>query len=362
MFVRSIRRNRVLAGLAAVAFALSACGGDDAATSTPAPSPQPAPSEAAPATPEPEAEANPLEGQLITLVVGVNPGGGHDTYARFIAPYLAAQLNADVTVANEPGAGSLLAVNNTWTAKPDGLRVMQLNGFGVLSSVLAETEGIEFELDEFEFIGRIDRSLHLVSVHDKYEIQDASQVYGMSTPIVFGATGPGGGTANSGALLCAYMQLSNCRVATGYGGSAEIILGVTAGEVNAVATDAERIIPAIGAGHTPLFSLTADRHPKLPDVPTVFELGLSAEDEAVARAHSSLLASGRVLVSPPGTPDDVMAALRGAFDRMVADPAFLADAESRGLGIDSANAEEIKQIVEESLNAPQVLVDIYLGN
>ena len=46
-------------------------------------------------------------GKSVRLVVGFGPGGGYDSYARMLAPYLSRNLGATVIVENRPGAGGL---------------------------------------------------------------------------------------------------------------------------------------------------------------------------------------------------------------------------------------------------------------
>jgi hypothetical protein len=52
-----------------------------------------------------------------------------------------------------------------------------------------------------------------------------------------------------------------------------------------------------------------------------------------------------------------LAALRSAFDKMVADPAFLADAERRKLEIEPLPGIEVQRIALDILNAPQDIID-----
>ena len=54
----------------------------------------------------------------------------------------------------------------------------------------------------------------------------------------------------------------------------------------------------------------------------------------------------------PNVPADRVAALRAAFDRMVADPDFLADAHKRGLEIAPANGRELDEIVGRTIATP----------
>ncbi len=96
-----------------------------------------------------------LEGELITVVTGTSPGGGYDTYARMVAPFLADEFGAESTVENETGAGGLLMLNNLWTSEPDGTRIAIMNGSGTVGSINDGAEGIDFEIQEISFHGRI---------------------------------------------------------------------------------------------------------------------------------------------------------------------------------------------------------------
>jgi tripartite-type tricarboxylate transporter receptor subunit TctC len=51
-------------------------------------------------------------------------------------------------------------------------------------------------------------------------------------------------------------------------------------------------------------------------------------------------------------PQERTKALRAAFDEMVKDPAFLADAKTLNLDIDPISGEELQRIVEDIINAP----------
>src|SRR3972149_11219023 len=60
------------------------------------------------------------KGKTINLIVGFSAGGGYDTTARTLAPYLKKHLpgNPDIIVQNMAGAGSLKAPNYLYNVAP----------------------------------------------------------------------------------------------------------------------------------------------------------------------------------------------------------------------------------------------------
>src|SRR5680860_1431098 len=89
-----------------------------------------------------------LESETITFAVPYDAGGGYDTYARLMAPYLEEEIGATVVVENQPGAGGLLAINSLLTAPADGTTIAIMNAVGSGGAVIADAEGVQFELDE----------------------------------------------------------------------------------------------------------------------------------------------------------------------------------------------------------------------
>ena len=105
-----------------------------------------------------DAERAFFSGKTVRLVVSFGPGGGYDAYARMIAPYLSRALGASVVVENQPGAGGLVALNRIYTAPPDGLIMMIVNGTGAALAQLTEQAGVRFDLGRFGYLGTVSAS------------------------------------------------------------------------------------------------------------------------------------------------------------------------------------------------------------
>ena len=66
---------------------------------------------------------------------------------------------------------------------------------------------------------------------------------------------------------------------------------------------------------------------------------------------------GRALLAPQAIPADRLAALRGAFDTLVKDPAFLKDAERAKAQIDPAPGAELQKDLVAVFKAPKDIVE-----
>lgn len=343
----------------AVGLVLAACGPADEVTEEPAPEPEPeAPEPEEPEEPD-EPEEGPLAGELITIKVGASAGGGYDSYARLIADFIGDELGADITVENEPGAGGLVMLTGLWADEPDGTTFAIMNGTGVVGSVLGGAEGIEFDVDQFSYIGRVAAEPQLVSVSTESEYESAEQLLGYDGPFSFSATGPGASTYINALLVPEALGMTNTEIIAGYEGGAEARVGVTAGEADGHVGTADSTMPEVDAGdHRPLVLVASDRMDELPDTPTLLELDLTDEGAQVAQAHIDIVEAGRILVAPPGVPDDILEALRQAVENLVNSEEFLAEAESRGLPIDfSSGAESAERIQSLIADARQVVRD-----
>lgn len=347
-----------MAFVAALGLTLAACGGTDSSSpaATPAPAPAPAPAE----SPEEAVVEFPLEGQLITFLVGTSPGGGFDSYARLIAPFLADELKADVTVSNMPGAGGLIQLNTLWTSRPDGTVIGIVNGSGVAGSILGGAAGVAFDLSEFDWIGRIAGEPRVLTVNPATPYESAEQLVGLGDRIRFAATGPGGGTYNDGVLSCALFAMTDCDVISGFGGSSEARLAVTAGEATALLTTADSVLSDVAAGdQRALAILSTDRLAALPDVPTFAEIsGLSAEGREIAAAMVAIIELGRSLATVPGTPEPVLNELRRAFSAVMESQAFQEEAARQKRPMGYLEPEDYLELVRTALGAPQAVRDI----
>ncbi len=94
------------------------------------------------------------------------------------------------------------------------------------------------------------------------------------------------------------------------------------------------------------------RHPELPDVPTSAEVASTPEQATILRTVSSASEIGKFILTTPGVPADRVAALRKAFEAVVKDPEFLADATKLRIEIDPLSGMELQKIVQRDPEHP----------
>lgn len=296
-------------------------------------------------------------GQTVTLVVPFSPGGGYDSYARMIAPYLQEELGAgNVVVENEPGAGGLLAINSLTTDDSEGLRIAIMNAVGVAGATIAGAEGAAFGLDDLSYIGRVGQESHLWVTGADSEHEDVEQVIDGGT-FRFGSTGPGAADYVISNLLIEIFQLENGEIVTGFEGSSENELAVTRGDVDGMTGDFDSRIQAVESGdHRPLLVIGPEGDERVPDAPAIVDLDLDDGQRDVVDALLNLLAMGRPLVASPNVPADHLAALRQALERTMENEELQQEAEQTGRPLNYLSGEEMEQVVQDLLDAPESFV------
>ena len=104
------------------------------------------------------ASAAPFQSKdLITIIVGFEPGAGYDMYGRFVARFLGKYLTGQprVVVQNMPGAGSLRAANYIYNIAPKDGTTIGILGQSTPMMQLFGTPGIMFDTDRFGWLGRV---------------------------------------------------------------------------------------------------------------------------------------------------------------------------------------------------------------
>ncbi len=82
------------------------------------------------------AEYNYYKGKTLTMLIPHAPGGGFDTYARTIMPYLEEEMGVKITPKQAKGGGGIRETNLVWAAKPDGM-TFAINQYSLVGSLAA---------------------------------------------------------------------------------------------------------------------------------------------------------------------------------------------------------------------------------
>jgi len=97
-----------------------------------------------------------------------------------------------------------------------------------------------------------------------------------------------------------------------------------------------------------LVQFAARRDRLMPDIPTVIELTRDPQAIEVLRLLIATDEIGRSLFTTPGAPPERLALLRSAFQTMLADREFRAEADQLKLPLAPRAGEELQQIVADT--------------
>ena len=252
----------------------------------------------------------------ITLIVPFPPGGVADNVARPVAQALSKQLGKTVVIENKPGAGGGIGMAFVAKAKPDGYTLLL-----ALSSVSVIPEADKvlgrapmFQLDQLLPIARFTADPVVLAVRAESPWKTYSEF------IAFAKANPKklnyGSSGNYGTMHVPMEMLASSAGITlthvPFTGAAPAVTALLGGTLDAVASGPSTVVQHVKAGKLRvLANWGAERHPALPDVPTLRELGIATE-----------YAQWSGLFAPTGTPEPVLVALRKAAREVQDDAAF----------------------------------------
>lgn len=307
-------------------------------------------------------------GKTVTIVVGSKAGSLYDIYARLMAEHMSRHIpgHPRIIVQNMPGAASLLAANYVYNVlKPDGLTLAAFYQ-GLYFDQLARRGEVRFDWTEWRWIGSPAKSSHVLYVRADSPYRSMEDVRAHSVPPWCGETG----TTSSGFYLAKLFEETlgtRFNLVSGYPAGPDIDLAMERGEVQCrVSTIASYFGRGPGTPSNgripvrPLVQTARRRDPRLPDVPTLYELmDRHRTADASRRLATTMLTAdefGRPIAAAPGVPEDRLRILRAAFDRAIEDPLLLADARRQGLEIDPTPASGLAELAQEVMATPPEIV------
>jgi tripartite-type tricarboxylate transporter receptor subunit TctC len=311
---------------------------------------------AAPATGQGVADF--YKGKTIAIVMGTGPGGSFDLYGRTIAEHFSRHVpgNPSIIVEHMPGAGGVIAGNHVYgAAAQDGTKILLSHALPLSEKL--EPLGVRFETAKFQWLGTYDAIAHTMAIWHTAQVSKIDDL--KVKPIVIGTFAKAHLTYQWSMLMKNVLGL-NYQVITGYRSGNDLNLAMERGEVHGWAPSWENL-----AGTRPqwlaenkvsvLAQFTLERKTQIPNVPTLIEL-TPPEKRDVVEFVAAGTPFGRALAVGPQVPADRVAALRKAFDDLMKDEAFLADARKRKLDIDPRDAAHAHALVNKITSASPELV------
>lgn len=260
----------------------------------------------------------------IVIIVPYSPGGGFDTQARGIAPYLEKHLpnKVNVIIKNMPGAGGLVAAHHVWGSKPDGYKIYQSVVAGALISQYLNPKEVSYRMEKFEWIGQYQKDIRAVAVNPKLPIHNWKDLleFSKKQPVLFGTPGLGSAPYKESKLISKITGIPIDLV--NYPGSSACQAGMARGEIQAINLNFNSLM-RWGDDCRIIFIWDDERHPMIPDIPTAVEAGFP-KDAYRKIMDLPVIGTPRAFAVAPGTPQEILTVLRKAFMQAMNDPGYKA--------------------------------------
>ena len=300
-------------------------------------------------------------GKTIKLVIPSSPGGDYDTRARLVARHFGRHIPGEphILPMNMPGGSGVTGANylNSPAAPHDGTTLeILLQNMPVHQATGGQ--GAAFDARSFGWIGNTTASPNLISAWHTTGIKTIQDA--MARELVIGSP-----AATSGVIYPTAMNVlvgTKFKIVTGYPSGTYVNLAMERGEVGGRGSNSWASWKATKPEWVKegklyhLVQVALKRDPELSDVPLMEEMANSPQDAEVLRFLSADVAISRAFVTTPDVPAARLKALRRAFDSMIADPAFLADAEKANIDISATTGEAAQEVATNIVNAAPAVV------
>jgi tripartite-type tricarboxylate transporter receptor subunit TctC len=249
--------------------------------------------------------------RAIQLIVPFAAGGGADVFARTISAPLAQELGQPVVVVNKPGAGGIIGADLAAKAAPDGYTLMYATpGTQITNPLLIKS--LPYDPKAFVTVAPVLEAPNVLVVNREVPANNVQELVDLArrTPgnLNFSSSGMGSTQHLSGELFKNMADVDVTHVA--YKGSGPATVDLLAGNVQMAIDTLAVQLPHIRSGAMRALGVTTqERHPLLPDVPTVAE--------TLPGFSSSAL---NYILAPARTPSEVVEKLTAAFAKVLSKP------------------------------------------
>ena len=297
----------------------------------------------------------------IRLIVGSAPGAGYDLNARLLARHWVNYIpgTPNIVVQNLVGAGSVIMANQIYnTAPKDGSTIgAAINGMP--TAALFTPEVVQYDPRKFIWIGSTNRDTQISYAWHTAPVKTLDDL--RTTELVVGATSAGT-TQYDYPIVAAKLLGLKYKVISGYKGTTDVHLAMERGEVQGMGANAWLSLKALNENWVqekkviPLVHFNFERHPDLPNVPTIFDAARTKSDRQAMALMVGRLEYGRPFFLPPGVPDVRVQVLRASFESALKDPKFLAEAEKAKIDVDPISGQKVAELVEKAMETPKDVV------
>jgi len=244
-------------------------------------------------------------------IVGFPPGGGADTVARIIGPWLSERLGQQVIIENRPGASTNIAVQAVVNAPPDGYTLLFYGASSVVNTSIFDNLPFNIQRDIAPVSGLVAYPMVLIA-HPTAPAKTVAELiaHAKANPgkVTMASFGTGSASHLAGELF--KMMAGVNMVHVPYRGGAPMMTDLIGGQVQVGFDVMVTSLPHIRTGALRALGVAGNnRFDMLPDVPSIAETLPGYE----ARTWAGVGV-------PKGTPPEIIARLNREINAGLANP------------------------------------------
>jgi len=268
----------------------------------------------------------------VRIIVPLAPGGTVDIVARSLAQRLTETLGQQIIVENRPGVSSLVGTQFVAKSAPDGYTLLAIANTFATVPALMPSPGYDVVRD-FTPVTLTARIPQVLVVTPSLPARDVKALIALakSRPgeLSFASSGTGSTGHMAAELFNAQAGLRMLHVP--YKGNAPALVDLIGGQVMLFFDQLSTSVQYINTGKLrPLAVTTRTRSPLYPDLPTI--------DESGVRGYDVMTYNG--LLSPAGTPRDIVQRLHGDVTKAVQAPELRARFQQQAIDLAASSASE----------------------
>jgi len=302
-------------------------------------------------------------GKTITVIVPIGPGGAYEAYARILSRHLGRHLpgNPTIIARNMPGGGGVIASNYLYNVGPQDGTTLAIIISSFATDQLFDNPQIKYDARQFLAIGRLADTTSVLFYWHASTVKTLRDLY--DRPSAVGITAANDVPAYR---LRAMNRLlgTQIKLVPGYPSARDFVLASERGETDGGTSTYVGLSQMFSSylrdrklNILVQFSTRRDRF--MPDIPTVIELTSDPQAIGVFKLLVATDEIGRSLVTTPNVPPARLSVLRSAFQAMLADPEFRAEAEQLKLPLAARSGEDMQQVVVDTFKtAPAALATL----
>jgi len=287
------------------------------------------------------AGAEPYPGKPIRLIVPYPAGGPYDGIPRLIAQWIGARQGWSIVIDNRTGATGLIGVMAAKQALPDG-HTLVVATTSTHASMPALKRNLPYDaVKDFAPVVLMADATLVLLVREDLPVRSVGPLVGMmrDRPGQLNYSTGGYGSPHHLATISLLHRAGlpqNSAVHVPFAGLAPALTALLGGNVQFMITSTGAATPHIASGKLrPLATTSPKRSPRLPDVPTMAEVGYPG----------ILGAPWCGLAAPVGTPDAVVARWNELVNDALGDPKLREQISALDYDVRGGSAREFAEFL-----------------